>query len=203
MTIHHFLLPFISILYLIFCFLWPLLRIKKKIGKSPLTLHQKTGLQKWIGQTFLVLVLTYPIVVIFFLTEDFYPFLIPIFYLREITVFIMIGYVLLFFSIFWSSLAQYQMGESWRIGIDEVSQTEFVQHGLYRYSRNPIYFGMLLGAIGFFLVIPNAITLTSLALGYFSLKCQILLEEEYLQKAHPEKFQVYKSSVGRWIRLKK
>ncbi|MYD46543.1 MAG: isoprenylcysteine carboxylmethyltransferase family protein [Gammaproteobacteria bacterium] len=45
--------------------------------------------------------------------------------------------------------SQYQMGQSWRIGVDENEKTELVTHGMFSCSRNPIYFGMLIVGLGF------------------------------------------------------
>ncbi len=44
------------------------------------------------------------------------------------------------------AIAQYQMGISWRIGIDKKVSTPLVMNGLYARSRNPIYVGTYVAA---------------------------------------------------------
>jgi protein-S-isoprenylcysteine O-methyltransferase Ste14 len=34
-----------------------------------------------------------------------------------------------------------QMGDSWRIGIDQEQKTSLVRHGVFKLSRNPIFLG--------------------------------------------------------------
>jgi len=57
-----------------------------------------------------------------------------------------------------------------------------VQTGIFRRSRNPIFLGMIATLIGFFLTIPNALTLLLLALGFVLIQNQVRLEEEFLIK---------------------
>ena len=54
------------------------------------------------------------------------------------------------------------VGESWRIGIDEKHQTALVKTGVFGFSRNPIFLGMMITLAGVFLVIPNVLTLLAL-----------------------------------------
>ena len=102
-------------------------------------------------------------------------------------------------SLVWIWVSQTQMGNSWRIGIDEESETELVTQGVFSLSRNPIFLGMKLNSLGFFLVIPNAITLVVLLLGVALIDVQVALEEEYLGKVHGDKYKVYFNNVRRWL----
>ena len=54
-----------------------------------------------------------------------------------------VGLLLCAFGAALTMVSQYQMGKSWRIGVDETEKTELVTHGMFCFSRNPIYFGML------------------------------------------------------------
>jgi protein-S-isoprenylcysteine O-methyltransferase Ste14 len=109
------------------------------------------------------------------------------------------GMVLLLSSLVWTVIAQAQMGESWRIGIDQSHRTNLVQSGVFSLSRNPIFLGMLLTLFGLFLVIPNALTLLTLGLGVVLIQIQVRLEEEFLARTHGEEYILYRRRVRRWI----
>ena len=102
-------------------------------------------------------------------------------------------------SLVWLVLAQVQMGESWRIGIDSESKTQLVQTGVFRISRNPIFLGMMVTLLGLFLVIPNALTLLTFVLGVVVVNIQVRLEEEYLKAMHGDDYIGYTRSVRRWM----
>ena len=58
---------------------------------------------------------------------------------------------------------------------------------------------MKLNSLGFFLVIPNAITLVVLFLGVALIDVQVALEEEYLGKVHGDSYKEYVHNVKRWL----
>ena len=91
------------------------------------------------------------------------------------------------------------MGDSWRIGIDQESETKLVQAGFFRFSRNPIFLGVRINLLGFFLVLPNALTLVILILGDVILQIQVRMEEEFLARKHGKSYEEYKRSVPRWL----
>ena len=91
------------------------------------------------------------------------------------------------------------MGKSWRIGVDYENPTEFVERGLFRHSRNPIFAGIMLSVIGFFLLLPNALTLLIMMLDLALIQVQIRLEEEHLGNAHGEDYLRYCERVRRWV----
>jgi protein-S-isoprenylcysteine O-methyltransferase Ste14 len=91
------------------------------------------------------------------------------------------------------------MGESWRIGIDEGHRTPLVRKGVFGYSRNPIFLGMMLTLLGLFLVTPNAVTLLVLGLGVVLIQIQVRLEEEFLSRAHGDDYADYRRDVRRWL----
>ena len=88
-------------------------------------------------------------------------------------------------------LAQVQMGESWRIGLDEEHEAALVQSGVFGLSRNPIFLGMMLTLLGLFLVIPNALTLVAFAMGVVLIQIQVRLEEEFLAKTYGNEYADY------------
>ncbi len=91
---------------------------------------------------------------------------------------------LLLTSLGWTLLAQAQMGESWRIFIDQEHRTSSVRSGIFGLSRNPIFLGMMLTLLGLFLAIPNTLTLLSFVMGVVLIQIQVRLEEKFLAKVH-------------------
>ncbi|HXH19364.1 MAG TPA: isoprenylcysteine carboxylmethyltransferase family protein, partial [Chitinophagales bacterium] len=79
------------------------------------------------------------------------------------------------------------------------SKTKLITTGLFRYSRNPIYLGMVLALLGVFLIAPTALILLILVVCYVLMQIQIRLEEEHLIKLHGQAYLDYKKKVRRWI----
>lgn len=107
------------------------------------------------------------------------------------------GLVILGVALLWTVIAQGNMKDSWRVGIDIERKTELITEGLFRYSRNPIFLGMLLVLAGLFLVTPNAATLIFWIVGNILIQVQIRLEEEYLRRQHGEAYEIFCRKVPR------
>ena len=133
-----------------------------------------------------------------FFFPDHYHFFLPITWLENIY-FKDVGAGIMIISFFWIFLAQKQMRDSWRIGIDEETKTDLVNTGLFRYSRNPIFLGMILALAGLFMIAPNAVTLIIFLLGYVLIQIQVRLEEEFLERMHGDVYLDYRKAVRRWI----
>ena len=110
-----------------------------------------------------------------------------------------LGLVLMAAGLIWTAAAQMQMGKSWRIGIDTENKTELVENGLFDRSRNPIFLGMRIALFGFFIVMPNAVTLVAVVLADTLMQIQVRLEEEFLTGVHGEKYKEFCGRVRRWI----
>jgi protein-S-isoprenylcysteine O-methyltransferase Ste14 len=142
--------------------------------------------------------LIFLIVVIYAFGQNYYGYLLPVWYL-ESEVLRIIGLILLHLSLLWILIAQIQMGNSWRIGIDEKNQTELRTNGVFGLSRNPVFLGIVVSILGLFLVLPNALSLLVLFASWLILQIQIRLEEEYLLTIHGIQYEQYISKVRRWI----
>jgi len=70
-------------------------------------------------------------------------------------------------------VAQLQMRDSWRVGVDSRETTPLVTAGLFSMVRNPIYSGGLLAAAGFLLMVPNALSAVALAMLLVGLQIQV------------------------------
>ncbi len=133
---------YILVIYLVFyfgaAFVLPSYRVWKRTGVNPVTFRGADTAHDYIGKLFKIVMLVLTLaVIIYAFAPNFYPYLLPIVWLENRTLqFIGIGLLLL--SLVWTILAQIQMGDSWRIGIDEEKQTSLVRSGLFGVSRNPI-----------------------------------------------------------------
>jgi protein-S-isoprenylcysteine O-methyltransferase Ste14 len=95
--------------------------------------------------------------------------------------------------------AQLQMGDSWRIGIDRDARPGLVSHGLYRWSRNPIFSGLLIGLAGYALLLPTLLSLVGLLAGTIVIRAQVMDEEQYLGGAYGAAYVEYARRVGRFV----
>lgn len=138
------------------------------------------------------------VAIVYAFFENIYPYFMPIQYL-DIPFLKDTGIALIIVGLAIALIAQLQMGNAWRTGIDENVKTELITHGLFKFSRNPIYLGLLISIIGFFLIAPNVISLCCLVLAYPSVEMKIRFEEEHMEKMHLGEFEKYKKDVGRWI----
>lgn len=138
------------------------------------------------------------IVTLYVLWTDGYQYLTPIYWL-QLPIVVYLGIGLLIVSLIWILIAQAQMGDSWRIGIDNDRTTELVRRRFYRWSRNPIFLGMRFTLLGFFLTLPSAAALAILTLGNALVQIQVRLEEEYLLRTHGESYRVYCKQTPRWL----
>lgn len=109
------------------------------------------------------------------------------------------GWALIAASVVWVVAAQWQMGASWRVGIDRSRPAALVRSGAFRYSRNPIFLGMMVQLAGLVLLQPDAITVVVLICAYLMISVQIRLEEQYLRTTHASAYDAYAASVRRWI----
>ncbi len=96
--------------------------------------------------------------------------------------------------------AQLDMGDSWRVGVDESESTALVHTGMFGRVRNPIYTAMLTFGVGIALLAPNFVTIAGLILAVGALEVQVRrVEEPYLLGKHGDAYRGYTASVGRFI----
>lgn len=171
----------------------------KKTGVNPIVFKASDNAHDFAGQVFkLLFALFIAVVLIYSLWPEAYRYTVPIDWLG-LPWLKWLGVALLLVSLGWTVLAQAQMGESWRIGIDEEHRTLLVQSGVFRHSRNPIFLGMMFTLLGLFLVIPNALTLLTFVMGVVLIQIQVRLEEEFLAEMHGHEYAEYRMRVRRWM----
>lgn len=193
------LLPIYLVVYFAVAFFWRSYRVWKRTGVNPYVLGKTDNAHDFIGKIFrLTSGLSVVVVILYAASIRLYQYLTPIIWLQQPAL-RWCGLILLTLSLIWIIIAQVQMGNSWRIGIDANRQTALVQHGLFRLSRNPIFLGMRVNLLGFFLVLPNAVTLLVCVLGEVLIQIQVRLEEEYLRQVHGKNYENYCRQTRRWI----
>lgn len=109
------------------------------------------------------------------------------------------GWVLMGCAIAWTVASQYQMGQSWRIGIDHAHKTALVTRGLFALSRNPIFLAMRACLAALVLIQPNTITLALYLIGDLVMQFQVRLEEAFLAAQHADAYAAYRKKVRRWL----
>jgi protein-S-isoprenylcysteine O-methyltransferase Ste14 len=96
--------------------------------------------------------------------------------------------------------AQLDMGDSWRIGVNDDETTTLVRTGLFSRVRNPIFTAMLLFGCGLALLTPNIVAVIAFALLAGSIEVQVrLVEEPYLLRVHGQAYRDYVATVGRFV----
>ena len=110
-----------------------------------------------------------------------------------------IGMGLLGVLIFIAAMAT--MRNNWRAGIPAKDKTELVTTGIYRFSRNPAFFGFDLVYLGLLLAFFNPVHLIFALFAVGMLHLQILQEEAFLAKSFGKEYLKYKEKTGRYFRI--
>ncbi len=185
------------VFYLFFAFGWPSYRTWKQTGLNPVVFGTSDSAHDYIGKMMKIVVLLLiasSLSYTFGFAEWFSPFL----YL-DLEILDISGLFLIHFSLLWITIAQHQMGKNWRIGIDQKHKTDLETGGLFQFSRNPIFLGMILSVTGLFFIQPNAVTFFVWLTSIILIQIQIRLEEEYLTGIHGKTYLAYKARVRRFI----
>lgn len=194
-----YLLPCYFLLYFFILVVFKSITVRKQIGKSPIVLTNDDSAHGLIGfyvKCTLGVMAVY--IIIFSVFPQWYKYFMPFKFLENEPVKI-IAILVALMSLAWIVVAQNNMHQSWRIGIDLQNKTELITNGVYKISRNPIYVGMLVTIAALFFMTPNVLTLLILAVGFVLIQIQIRLEEEYLTKMHGQDFLNYKQKARRWL----
>jgi protein-S-isoprenylcysteine O-methyltransferase Ste14 len=171
----------------------------RQLGRSPLVIDRRDPILGFVGAVFAVIVFA---LLIYFVAIAAAPALeramgqVPRVHEDGWR---LASLVVLTASLIWMAAAQFAMGRSWRVGIDQTEILELRTNGPFAVSRNPIFTGMLGLAAGLALWSPTAVTLAALAAAYISLEVQIRAEEVYLDRTIGEAYRRYRARTPRWI----
>jgi len=84
--------------------------------------------------------------------------------------------------------------------VNTVNVSTLVRSGIYRFTRNPMYVGMLMALFGGFLYLSNPINLLFIVVFVWYMdKFQIKPEEVFLTSIFGNDYVMYKQSVRRWL----
>ena len=187
------------IVYFFFVFFLRSYLLWKRTEVNPLTFNKADDAHGYNGKVFtFISILEFVVVFIYAFKSEWYQYLLPFWYLEH-SYLQYVGWGLLLLSLILVWVAQSQMANSWRIGIDEKNKTELVTNGLFSVSRNPIFLGVMIANLGLMLIIANAFTLLIVSLSTVSINTQIRLEETFLKSSHGKAYQDYLNQVRRWF----
>ena len=193
-----YLLAFLAV-YFVIVFVVPSIRVKRRTGINPYVFRNTDSAHDFLGR------ISKPITLLIFLVAfvnlvfpSAYQYFAPFLWLEAMGIKVT-GFVLIHLALLWIVIAQIQMSNSWRVGIDDERKTELVVKGLFSVSRNPVFLGMIVTLIGIFCVLPNALTLVSAVTSTALFQVQVRLEEEHLARTHGDLYVEYCRRVKRWI----
>ncbi len=97
--------------------------------------------------------------------------------------------------------AQFGMGRSWRVGVPsgKGDVAALVTSGVYRFSRNPIYLGIMILLIGAAAAAPGPFAFGAAVACFIAFTAIIRAEESYLQERFGAAYEEYCRRVRRWI----
>lgn len=96
--------------------------------------------------------------------------------------------------------AQWQMGASWRIGVDPSEHTGLVSQGVFASIRNPIFTAMTVTAFGLSAMVGNFVAVIGFVALIVALEVQVrYVEEPYLHATHGDAYATYAAQAGRFV----
>lgn len=193
------LLALLFLAYIGAAFVWPTVRVWRKTGLNPYVLPSSDDAYGFVTSGFRIVLLglaAYVIAQVLWRDADLVLGTIPWLSSQPAQT---AGWIGLGASLAWTVIAQYQMGLSWRIGIDEKHRTDLVTTGVFAYSRNPIFLGMRFSLLSLVLLRPNVFTVAAAVAADVLIQVQVRLEEQFLAKQHGEKYTEYMHKTRRWL----
>jgi len=185
--------------FLLILFLIPSVITFKRTGINPLRFGKGNAAIDYAGRIYrLISLLAFITVVLNAFFTEFLKYLRPL-ELLQTQVVQWIGYGLLHLSLIWIFIAQRNLADEWRIGIDYENKVNLVTRGLFGISRNPIFLGVILVFVGLFFVVPNLLTVIILITGYIVIQIQVRLEEQFLSGELGTAYKEYMNKVRRWL----
>jgi len=112
---------------------------------------------------------------------------------------VIVGIGMAFIGVIIFVVAMWTMRDSWRAGIPANDETELVNVGIYKLSRNPAFLGFDLLYIGILIAFFNPLLLVGTSFAIIMIHMQILEEEKFLKSRFQDKYVDYQKKVGRYF----
>ena len=96
------------------------------------------------------------------------------------------------------SVSMINLGKSLKVGLPS-GETTLQTHGLYRYSRNPLYVGVHLITLASCIYFPDLLNISFAIYGIYLHHLIIRQEEHFLKRRFGNSWMVYCSKVRRYI----
>lgn len=187
------------VLYFLLAFVWRSWRVYQQSGVNPLVLPSGHDAYAYVARGFKLCLVVVALVLVAGAAFPGATYWFGPYEALQHAALAWVGWALLIVSLPFLLLAQQQMGQSWRIGIDQQRHTSLVQHGLFKHSRNPIFLAMRVTLLGAFCVLPSAVMLALLVAAEILIQVQVRLEEQHLLKLHGASYQAYCQKARRWL----
>ncbi|WP_041590300.1 methyltransferase family protein [Teredinibacter turnerae] len=112
---------------------------------------------------------------------------------------LLLGDIMLTVGFAWVLVVHFRMGHHWASGVKPGGPEALITDGFYAFSRNPMYLGVALAQVGFFLALPSVFSLLCLAVGLTALYSQVRVEESHLAALFSSRYDTYRAQVRRWV----
>ena len=119
--------------------------------------------------------------------------------LISISVATAIAVVLLAVNLLIGGISLIGLKDSWRVGILEDQQTDLIEGGIYRFSRNPYFLSYLIMFAAYTVLLQNIILLILSLLGYIFIHRMVLKEEQHLTNQHGDMYRLYLKKAPRYF----
>jgi protein-S-isoprenylcysteine O-methyltransferase Ste14 len=110
-----------------------------------------------------------------------------------------IASVLIFINMFIGATSLINMKDSWRVGVLEDQKTQLIEHGIYKFSRNPYFLSYIIMFIAYTVLLQNIILFVLSIVGILFINSMISKEEQYLLRIHRDSYIQYKKRVPRYF----
>jgi protein-S-isoprenylcysteine O-methyltransferase Ste14 len=110
-----------------------------------------------------------------------------------------IGIFLFFEGVLFLCFSLLHLGKFTKLGLPKNDTIELQTKGIYRLSRNPLYFGLILVTIASVMIVPYPFNLLFTLTGIAIHHKIILNEEKFLTEKFGEAYLSYKKSTSRYL----